>query len=124
MENAAKEFPQPMIELTGIGYGPKDSSKRMIWLNGNADTSKNLAEIKEKLDDGLVKEGIRFKKEHRKFQTHITLARFKSVAHNQLPPIEADFSLRFPAKSLDLMESRLSRSGADYEILQKINFKL
>lgn len=103
----------------------------MIWLTGTKQTSKILGEIKDKLEDELVKNGVRFKRDKRPFNGHLTLARFQfnfgksnlpkldNIKEVGLPDIE---NLSFTAKSLDLMESRLKRTGAEYEILQSIDF--
>ena len=53
---------------------------------------------------------------------HITLARFRFA--KDLPAIKTNLSLNFHGESLDLMESHMKKSGANYEILQKMEFKL
>lgn len=124
MKNVANNFDPPKIELTDIAYGPKGASPRMIWLNGSLATANSLGLLKINLEAGLEEGGVRFKKEHRRFQAHITLARFKPVRIAELPPLAEKFQEKFLANSLDLMESRLARSGANYEILQRFNFPL
>lgn len=122
MKEAVSSFRQPVIKFTDIDYGPKSRPPRMIWLNGAVESAKDLAVLKRNLDDGLVENGVIFKKERRHFNIHITLARFSFS--KDLPAIKSDFKTSFRAKSLDLMESRLSRSGAEYDLLQSTAFKL
>jgi len=104
----------------------------MIWLTGSKKTSEILGEIKNELEDELVKNGVRFKKENREYNAHLTLARFQPNPRKfNLPKLtnikEVGFlnieNLSFVVQSLDLMESHLKRSGAEYEILAKVDFK-
>lgn len=120
----AAEFEQQEIKLIGIDYGPKGKPPRMLWLNADADTSKNLAALKENLENNLIDRGVIFKKEHRQMNVHITLARFQRTLRKELPDISAGLNLAFRAASLDLMESHLSRAGAKYDILQAFKFSL
>ena len=53
----------------------------------------------------------------------MTLARFQGIPSKSLLKIEKDLSLEFEAESLDLMESTLKRSGAEYAVLLKVAFK-
>ncbi len=120
MEKAVKNLPAQKIEFADLDYGPKGGPKRMLWLNAAPETSKLLAVIKEDLENDLMDQGVIFKKEHRQFRVHITLARF--LTRQNLPEIARPLPLNFEADSLDMMESHLKRAGAEYEILQKIPF--
>jgi len=122
LKQIGKEFESFRIHLTDISYGPKDKTPRMIWLNGSEETAKILSRLKERLENVLTDNGVTFKKERRRLSAHITLARF--VGARGLPKIDTPLALSFPAQSLDLMESHLSRQGADYELLQSFTFKL
>ena len=67
------------------------------------------------------------KAEGGKKQFHITLARikewqFKKINPEELPDIEQEVNLSFPVNSIEVMESRLSRQGPKYFILN--SFKL
>ena len=117
-----QDFPVPRIELSDIGYGPVDKTPRMIWLNGSLNTSKTLTEIRSPLVNALLDGGVNFKQEYRGFKTHITLARFQASARKNLPLIDKKIDWNFTAKSVDLMESHLARSGATYQKLASIEF--
>jgi len=126
MEDIVSEIEPPEIILDDISYGPPKGTPRMIWLNGTKETSKSLSSIKIALEDELIKNKVRFKLENREFNSHITLARFTEIPKGELPEIGKEFKKLdwfFMPESIDLMESQLSRSGAKYEILQRINFK-
>lgn len=151
MAEAAENFSPFEINFSDINWGPSDKSPRMIWLNGAEESSRKLSPLKDLLEEKLIAEGINFKQEQKMFRIHITLARFRRLAEENfsaLPPHHnrhgnnfsesqaqmpvwcgglsskfGELRLSFIPESLDLMESHLSRSGAEYEILQKINFK-
>jgi 2'-5' RNA ligase len=148
IKETAKNFPSPAIEFEKIIWAPPGKTPRMIWLCGTKETSKALGEIKKYLDDSLIKNGVGFQKENRLFNTHLTLARFHQTRINadsyadkrgcisaRLPaPERSDggqvnqhinqrqSALAFYANSIDLMESHLKRTGAEYEILSKMDF--
>lgn len=122
LQAVAPKFDMPVIEFEKIIYGPPDKPPRMIWLTGTKETSKSLAAIKDELEKELIDQGVRFQRESRLFNAHLTLARFE-LSKKSLPDIEKSFSHEFGAKSLDLMESHLKRTGAEYEILSSFDFK-
>lgn len=118
-ETAASFRPVP-IAFEKIIYGPPGKPARMIWLNGTKKTSQILGELKTKLEDALIENRVKFKRENRLFNAHITLARFQfQYKEVQLPKIDCYFE----AETLDLMESRLKRTGAEYEVISQFAFK-
>ncbi|MGC9968933.1 MAG: RNA 2',3'-cyclic phosphodiesterase [Minisyncoccia bacterium] len=124
MGAAAKHFLPPEVVFDDVLYGPpRGGTKRMIWIHATDTVSKNISAIKQFLEDQLVAEGVPFSREARPFSGHITLARFNNEIPNaSLPKIEQSLRLRCTAVSLDLMESTLSRAGAEYAVLQKSSF--
>ncbi|MBU6141597.1 RNA 2',3'-cyclic phosphodiesterase [Patescibacteria group bacterium] len=122
MEKIGKRFTIPEIELTNIGYGPTAAALRMVWLNGSDASSRALQPLSEALTDALVEEGVTFRREFRQFRIHITLARF--MTHDNLPELNRPFTHAFEVPAMDLMESTLTRSGAEYALLQKIKFQV
>ena len=102
----------------------------MIWLNGSEKSSKILQNLKNDLENSLVDNGIVFGREHRQFTIHITLARnlqtapSTSLRARNLPELDIKFARSFSTPTLDLMESHMSRNGAKYEFLQKMEFQL
>jgi 2'-5' RNA ligase len=113
IEKAVRHTAPMMLRFGHIAYGPDLRHPRLIWVEG--ETPKKLGELSEKLHDAVNRKPERM----RELKLHLTLARFR----------ETDFA-SFPLKKLDeridweeradrvaLMESHLSRSGADYEVL-------
>lgn len=109
--------------LNKICYGPgKKMPPRLVWIEGQK--SKELAEIKNKLDN-LLTENINYKPDKRDFLPHITLARVKTFNWRRLGPeqrLEVDLTvdLEIPVNSIQVMESQLKRTGAEYKIIQSI----
>lgn len=93
---------------------------RMIWAVTDEGTSEALSEIKMALEDALADRGVRFEREARKYLGHLTLARFEQLKN--LPDIEAPLALPFIPETIDLMESRLKRSRAEYALLAGVEF--
>lgn len=111
------------IKFEKIIYGPPGKPPRMIWITSDKKTSDLLGELKKQLEDALENFGVRFKKEKRPFSAHITLARF-FASKKELPSIEKNLIFEFKVESLDLMESTLRRSGAEYDLLAAFPFKI
>ncbi|MDP3729732.1 MAG: RNA 2',3'-cyclic phosphodiesterase [bacterium] len=123
MESAVeKETEDNIIQLTDITYGPIKGTPRMIWLNGDRATSDRMTGLKDILDMRMIENGVMFRQDNRRFNTHITLARFNRIAENDMPKLAVPFKKTFPIESLDLMESHLGKEGATYELLQKIKW--
>ena len=118
----AKKFENPLVIFDKIIYGPPKGTPRMIWLSGSEKTSKDLAEIKNHLENLLLENGVGFQQENRPYSTHLTLARFETTPKTSLPAIEKDFRIEFSAKNLNFMESHLKKTGAEYEPLASFNF--
>ena len=117
----------PLIEFGDVLFAPQkifggpDRPPRMIWLTTTKQTSEILGKIKNKLEDLLDKNGVKFRKENRKFQGHLTLARFEPLFRKETKLLRVG-DLIFTSQSLDLMESKLFRIGAEYIILEKVDF--
>lgn len=122
VEETAGAFDSPLIRFEKIVYGPVGKTPRMIWLTGAEETSRQLGEIKTGLEKRLLDAGIRFEEEHRRYNAHLTMARFSAVGRRSLPGLDESFGREFHASSLDLMESHLRRGGAQYEPLSQFDF--
>lgn len=85
---------------------------RLIWAEGAVPDE--LVKLKDSLEKALNQES-----EKRSFRLHLTLARFRPEDFEKFPVKKLNEKVlwRDEIKSFALMESRLSRSGADYEIL-------
>jgi 2'-5' RNA ligase len=117
------------LNFEKICYGPPDKKPpRMVWLK----TKKNpeLLALQKDLEKNLFYlPSFQYKqKENREYSPHITLGRIKQWEFRRLEPeerpeIDKEISLSFPVNSVEIMESRLKREGAEYTILTSIKLK-
>ncbi len=104
-------------EFKYVSFGPNSRSPRLIWAEGKA--SPEMAELKEELEKAVGAE-----QQRRQFSPHLTLARFRPEDFARFPVknISDYVAWREKAESFSLLESHLSPSGAEYEVLE--TFKL
>lgn len=146
-EKVASEFKPFEIFPSKILFVPS-FRPRMIWLDFK--NSSEFAKLKMKIEEEMIKkqkdgpparfdESRRageagffrnFRQEMREPHPHLTLSRFKESyflqIKNILPREGVDLSKEanpFPVENIDIMESHLSRQGADYELLTHIGLK-
>ncbi len=102
------------VKIGCVSYGAKDKGvPRLIW--AEIDGNKDLECIAQMLGN-------------KNFKPHITLGRvrqwvWKKIDPEERPNIEQDLSIEFEVKSIDLMESKLSRTGPSYKILKSIKLQ-
>ena len=120
---AVKKHQSFEIKLKRICLGPPDRPARMIWIEGEENSA--LAKLKNDLEEVLfnsANHGFNHR-ENRPLRIHITLARIRQEEWRSLPDkpkIDQEISLVFPVASIEIMESYLSRQGADYVVLESI----
>jgi len=127
----AKELGQQyspfFIRFNRVCYGPpKKMPPRMIWVEG--ERVKELSDLKSALENSLSGSGIRFEAENREFRPHTTLGRIRTWEWRQIEPeerpeVEEEISLSFEVKSIEIMESRLKRGGAEYSVLETCSLR-
>lgn len=122
IKETAAFFKSPEIEFEKIIYGPPETTARMIWLTGSLESSRHLGEIKNRLENVLERKKIKFSKEFRDFNSHLTLARFNQPLSRLPERLIVPLIFSFKPQSLDLMESRLRRNGTEYETIAKFDF--
>jgi len=112
------------LEFKKVLYGPPNKiPPRLIWVD--LEKSAELTDLVKKLKEKLEETGFLEKMERREFSPHITLGRirtwqWKKIEPEERPDIEKDISLNFGVNSVEVMESQLKRSGAEYNILESI----
>jgi len=125
-KEAALESKPFSVNLNRICYGPpRKIPPRMIWVEG--EKSKEFTLLKNNLEKFLIgSDKIRFSSENRSFSPHITLGRIKvwewrKIEPEERPEIEEEIALDFEVSSVEVMESKLKRGGAEYVILENVN---
>lgn len=105
-----------------VCLGPPGQPPRLIWIEG--EPSLALAQLKDELERALSQSTTgSYQPEARAFKPHITLARIRQDEWRQLSPqpkIDQEISLIAPVNSIEVMESTLLRSGAEYTILESV----
>lgn len=98
---------------------PFSNYKRMIWLTTLNETNNNLAQIKDFLINDLKKQNL-FLTEEKKFNAHLTLARFKPTNFKNLPFISREVKISFNFSEIYLIQSILKKPNAEYRKIFKI----
>ena len=115
----AKEKPCAPFALhfTEVTFGPDPRRPRLIWASG--ETPPELSTFKSGIEQAFGQES-----ERRDFKLHLTLARFREDDFPAFPITTLDEKVVWEEsiESFVLMESHLSRSGAEYEILARYAF--
>jgi len=119
----ARKSPCFEIILSQIRFGPPNRPARMIWAIGEKNSV--LSQLKNNLEEKLFNSGNSGydQKQAYSYRPHITLARIRQDQWRglpEIPKIDKDISLTFPVDSIEVMQSHLSRSGADYAVLESV----
>lgn len=119
-KRAAQIFHEPInIQAEGPHFIPSLEQPRYVWLSvlPNAE----LEKLKVALDEALLDLGVRCRQDFSQFRPHVNLSRIGSFERlSEEAPVFADeLSLSFSAEEFCLVESRLLRQGAVYEVLDR-----
>jgi len=115
------------INFDKICLGPPNRPPRMIWITGQPVVQ--LAQLRNDLEKTIFNsKEVDFKGSgYKLFNPHITLARF---GQNQLWPkgqkleVDQKIDLAIPVETIEVMESHISRGGAEYSVLETIDLGL
>jgi len=115
------------IECTGITYWPPRKAPRIIC--GIMRRSPKLSALREDMETALAHSNkIHYQPEKQPFSPHLTLARLRTfelqrMELEELPDVNEEISISFQVKSIEVMESALRRSGAEYSVIQSFMLK-
>lgn len=111
------------IRFNKILFGPPNKPPRMIWAEG--EISRKFADLQNDLERKIFHfSGAFGRQDARVFKPHITLARIRQNIERDLqkiPDIEENINLEFSVNSIEVMESRLGKGGAEYTILESMD---
>ncbi|MCP6718784.1 MAG: RNA 2',3'-cyclic phosphodiesterase [Patescibacteria group bacterium] len=117
------------INLNKIVYAPpKKIPPKMVWVAG--EKSEELERLYKDLENSLFvspfKESL--KPQSRPYSPHVTLGRinqweFKRIEPEERPEIKEEVYLKFEVNSIEIMESRLRKTGAEYTILKSYSLQ-
>lgn len=116
------EFERFSVGLKGTGCFPNMNFIKVFWL-GIGEGRENLIGLQGEIDEKLSK--INFKKEKKKFEPHLTIARVKFLQDKgkileELKKIQLEEN--FEVNNFYLMESMLQKGGPKYKKID--SFKL
>jgi len=110
------------VQFDRFDYGPPGKPARMIWLFGKP--NKNLLALKDLLERAIIDSGIPFRQESRPFKyPHVTIARMNEFDWRKLeskPAIAQPLKAVLTVTNIDIMESELKRTGAEYALLESV----
>jgi len=108
------KFGKIEIGFKNISFGPNPRNSRLIWATGK--TPQKIIELKKSLEQVLNKPSKR-----KDFLLHLTIARFRPEDFKNFPIKKIDDKMNWQdiAEEFVIMQSHLSRQGADYEILKR-----
>ena len=113
------------VELNKICLAPPGKAPRIVWAMGPK--NQELDFLKKNLEKEIFEHPkIPYQEDKRLFTPHVTLARLDQREWQKLkekPEIEKEINLSFYIDSMDIMQSNLSRSGAEYVVLESVDFK-
>jgi 2'-5' RNA ligase len=124
MKVTAQRYEPFSLMLSGVGVFPHESSPRVLWV-GIGDETGRLRQLQQTLDADLVQIG--YQSEARPFAPHLTLARLKRVARREefLAALKAHRRVvlgQLDVDHIELIESQLHPSGAQYSTINAIYF--
>jgi 2'-5' RNA ligase len=103
------------VSLSGLGAFPRPRRARVVWA-GIDDPQTLLAALAAELGEAL--RAVGYEPEDRAYTAHLTLARFKTPSPVELPDLP-DPPGPFTVDRVTLFRSRLSPSGARYEVMHE-----
>lgn len=114
------------ISLNKIVYAPpKKMPPRMVWASG--EKSEQLTKLQRASENSLLASPLKenIKQGKRLYSPHVTLGRikrwdFKQLEIEERPSIDEDISFSFEVRSIEIMESQLKRTGAEYTVLESV----
>jgi 2'-5' RNA ligase len=115
VKEVAKKHNSLFINLERIILGPPKRTPRMFWVEG--EESKELGELQGDLEEKIEQ---RHGGRHA-FRPHITLARFKyDLVKSLSEKVDEEFKAQIPVNTIEIMQSNLKRTGAEYSVLETV----
>jgi 2'-5' RNA ligase len=122
LERACRGARPFTVALGGFGAFPTPTRARVIWVG--CEPAPPLELLQHAVEREFAELG--FPVEGRPFRPHLTLGRAGPRAHGGVPGLEAplsqlEFSGEVVVRSVELMESALSRGGARYAVRRSVS---
>jgi 2'-5' RNA ligase len=128
LEEAVRGIPPFHLEISGLGAFPGLKRVQVVWVGVTGEVGR-LSQLQQAIESSLKPLG--FAPESRPFTPHLTLARLRDRAtpgeRQSLGQLIADtrfeITYRLAVDAIHLMKSQLTRDGAVYSQISKIELK-
>lgn len=123
MAHAVRDCEPFLISLSGVGVFPNEINPRVLWV-GIEDSTLRLKQLYHAIESSLVQSG--FPPDVRPFLPHLTIGRLKQLSrrHEFIKCLDtyrrAEIG-RIGVHRLELLESRLRPSGAEYVTVKVVD---
>lgn len=127
IERTVQKFQPFVLKITQACFAPpKMKVPRMVWVL--LEKNKTLENLFQDLIQNLTSANIPFLHEQGAFLPHVTLCRlrkweFQRMDPEFLPQVNKEFNFAFEVSSVELMESKLKRTGPEYFVLKGFPLK-
>ena len=111
------EFEPLEIEMGDIVSFGTPQKPRGIWIECRADSK--LSHLADRIRESMSEIGY---KADKPFKAHITLGRYKNTPKKRVNMIPGEKNV-FQCQKFELIESKLSESGSNYEIIKAFSSK-
>lgn len=120
LEPIGNRFSRIPIQFNKVTLGPDPRQPRLIWAEGRAPA--RIIELQKELEAIVISQFTGELSRYRLWKLHLTLARFRPEDFNNSRVSRFNERVYWEelVTSIVLMESHLTRGGADYEILHRI----
>lgn len=116
VKKVVSKHPAFEINLAKIDYDSENKLPRMVWAFGKE--SREFAELENSIKAALAENGIGFDDRHRDSLIHITLGRVIQSERRRKSDIAENLDLKFTVENIEVMESRITKKGREYVILE------
>ncbi len=128
IEEAVRGVAPFSLRVEGLGAFPNLRRVQVVWVGVGGEVDK-LAHLQQRLESSLA--GLGFAPEKRRFAPHLTLARVRDRASldereglgELIAGTKFEPAYSFPAETVSLMKSQLTREGAIYSRISAAELK-
>lgn len=121
IKKVVSKHPAFEINLAKIDYDSEKKLPRMVWAFGKE--NREFAGLENGVKDALAESGIGFDDRHRDSLIHITLGRIAQSEWRRKSDIVENLNFEFSVESVEVMESRPTKKGREYVILESAHLK-
>lgn len=115
LQKVCSKYKPFVMKINNLDGFPNFKNPRIIFINCKEADGENAKSIQKAIGVELERAG--FNVQFRSWHEHITLARVKTKCQPNIPRVEISDN-KFEVKSIELMESKLTPTGARYSVVK------